>query len=126
MPEKLGLDQRFRQRGAVHGDQWFVPPGRKAMQTFRDQFLARAPLANDEHGPAHWRGAAGPLDCVEEGSGLAYELVYSAGRVTAQLAIILVAILAAMLLNQFIQQPVERFKAKRSKVPTRAERRRRR
>jgi len=58
--------------------------------------------------------------------GLAYELVYSAGHVPAQLAIIVVAILAAMLLNQFIQQPVERFKAKRSKVPTRAERRRRR
>ena len=58
--------------------------------------------------------------------GLLYELMHSAGRVPALLTVVLLALFTAVLLNQFIQQPVERFKASRSKTATRAERRRRR
>ena len=44
------------------------------VKTLGDQFLARPPLADDEHGPIERRGTARPLDRVEEGEALADEL----------------------------------------------------
>ena len=77
MAEQLRLDQRFGQGGAVHGDEWFVPPGGQAMETFGDEFLARAAFADHQHRPAHRGRAAGALDRVEKGAGLADELVFA-------------------------------------------------
>ena len=44
------------------------------METFGDQLLAGAALADDEHWPVERRSAARPLDRVEEGQALADEL----------------------------------------------------
>jgi hypothetical protein len=45
------------------------------MQTLGDQLLAGAALANHEHWAVQWRGAARPLDGVEKGKALPYELI---------------------------------------------------
>ncbi len=50
MAEKLGLDQRLGQRGAVHDDQRLVPAPAQAVQTLGDQFLAGPALADDQTG----------------------------------------------------------------------------
>ena len=49
MPEKLSLDQVFRQRGAVHDNQRPGPARRKVMKTFGDQLLAGASLPDHQH-----------------------------------------------------------------------------
>jgi hypothetical protein len=74
VPEKLGLDQGFGQGRAVHRDERFLPAGRQAVETLGDQFLAGSALADDQHRAAHGGGAAGALDRVEKGAGLADEL----------------------------------------------------
>jgi hypothetical protein len=45
------------------------------VQTFRDQFLAGAPLADHQHRAIERRGTARPLDRVEEREALPDELV---------------------------------------------------
>jgi hypothetical protein len=49
MPEQFGLDQRFGQGRAVHGDQRAVPARGEAMEALGDQFLARPALADHQH-----------------------------------------------------------------------------
>ncbi len=44
------------------------------VEALGDQLLAGAALADDEHRPVERRGAAGALDRVEEGGGLADEM----------------------------------------------------
>jgi hypothetical protein len=54
------------------------------VKTFGDQFLAGAPLANDEHRPIERRGAARSLDGVEERKALTNELLASLHRFPAK------------------------------------------
>ena len=72
--EQFRLDQSLGQGRAVHDDQRPVPAGGQVVQALGDQLLAGAALADDEHRPVERRGAAGALDRVEEGGGLADEL----------------------------------------------------
>ena len=44
------------------------------VEALGDQLLAGAALADDQHRPVERRGAAGALDRVEEGGGLADEM----------------------------------------------------
>ena len=67
MAEQFGLDQRFGKRGAIHRHQRAGPARRQMVQALGDQFLAGAALADDQNGPIERRGAARPLDRVEEG-----------------------------------------------------------
>ena len=47
--EKLGLDQRLRQRRTVERDKWLVLAQGQALQRAGDQLLARAARATDQH-----------------------------------------------------------------------------
>ena len=71
MAEKLGLDQRFGQRRAVHRHQRPVPAGGKMVETLGDQFLAGAALADHQHRPVEQRRPPRLLDRVEKGGRLA-------------------------------------------------------
>ena len=73
--EQLRLDQIFRQRRAVHHDQRPRPAGRQMVEPLGDQLLAGAALADDQHRPVERRGAARPLDRVEERKALPDELI---------------------------------------------------
>ena len=53
--EQLALEQRLRQRPAVHGDERLVAPRTEPMDRARDELLARAALALDEHRARHRR-----------------------------------------------------------------------
>jgi hypothetical protein len=77
MAEQLGFDEILGQSSAVHDDQRTGPAGREMVKAFGDQLLARSSLADHEHGAIERRGAARPLDGVEEGKALADELVRS-------------------------------------------------
>ena len=48
-PEQLRLEQRFDDRRAVEGERRAVAPVTERMHAARDQFLARAALALDQH-----------------------------------------------------------------------------
>ena len=48
--EHLRLEHRLRQRAAIHRDKRLVTSRRQFMQTARDQLLARAGVAIDQHG----------------------------------------------------------------------------
>jgi hypothetical protein len=52
------------------------------VKTLRDQFLAGAALADDEHGTVEGRCTARALDCVEEGEALPDELVRALRHLT--------------------------------------------
>src|SRR4051812_24199635 len=73
--EQLGFDQIFGQGGAVHDDQRARPARRQMVETFGDQLLAGAPLADNEHGPVERRRAARAFDRIEKCQALADELV---------------------------------------------------
>ena len=74
MAEQFGLDQRFGQGGAVHGDERFAPARAEVMQPLGDQLLAGAALADHQHRAVELRRATGLLDRVEKGEALAHEL----------------------------------------------------
>ena len=74
VPEQLGLDQRLRQRRAVHHHQRLVPAGRQAVQTLGHQLLAGPALADHQYRSIQRRRAAGPFQRVEEGRRLADDL----------------------------------------------------
>ena len=61
-------------RRAVHHDQRPVPARGQMVEALGDQLLAGAALADHQHRPVERRGAARPLDRVEEGGGLADQL----------------------------------------------------
>src|SRR5207248_3248048 len=48
--EELGLDQQIRYRRAIHGDEGAFPPRRLVVDRLREQLLAGARFAQDEHG----------------------------------------------------------------------------
>jgi len=48
--EDLALEQGVRQRRAVDGDEGSVAPAAAAVNASREQFLARAALAEEQHG----------------------------------------------------------------------------
>src|SRR5579862_6502858 len=50
MTEQLGLEQVFRKRAAIDGHKRMVLAVAVEMQTARDEFLAGATFANDQHG----------------------------------------------------------------------------
>ena len=75
MAEQLGLDQGLGQRGAVHRHQRAGPARRQMVQALGDQLLAGAALADHQDRPVERRGAARPLDRVEEGQALPDELI---------------------------------------------------
>jgi hypothetical protein len=54
--EQLGLDQLFRDRGAVDLDERALAPHRLDVNGARDQLLAAAVLAVDQHAPVGGRG----------------------------------------------------------------------
>ncbi len=72
--EQFRLDQGLGQGGAVHRHQRPVPARREMVEALGDQLLAGAALADHQHRPVERRGAARPLDRVEEGGGLADQL----------------------------------------------------
>jgi hypothetical protein len=74
MPEQLRFDQVLGQSGAIHDNERASPSGRKMVKPLRDQLLARAALADDEHGPVERRRSARALDRVEECEALPDEL----------------------------------------------------
>src|SRR5207245_3352659 len=47
--EELALDQRFRQRSAVHGDEWSLPALGQLMNRVGDELLTRSALAQNDH-----------------------------------------------------------------------------
>jgi hypothetical protein len=75
--EQFSLDQRFGERCAVHRHQRLLPPGRKTVETFGDEFLAGPALADHQDRAAHRRGAAGALHRIEECARLADELDFA-------------------------------------------------
>ena len=75
MAEKLGLDQRLGEGGAVHRHQRPGPARAQPVQPLGDQLLARAAFADHQHRPVQRGGTARPLDRIEERPGLADELV---------------------------------------------------
>src|SRR5262249_61106361 len=52
VPEQLALEQRLRERGAVEPDEGRLGPRARAVDHLRDQLLAGARLAMDEHARA--------------------------------------------------------------------------
>ena len=57
--EQLGLEQRFGNRGAVDRDERLVGAGAGVVNAAREQLLARARLADEQHGrPTGGRHAA--------------------------------------------------------------------
>ena len=48
--EQLALEERLGERGAVQLDEWTLRAGRSLVQRVRDQLLAGATLAGDQHG----------------------------------------------------------------------------
>ena len=75
--EQFGFDQGFRQCGAIHRYQWLAPPCGQTVEAFGDQLLPGTPLTDNEDGPAHRRGSTRTLYCVEKGTGLPDELVFT-------------------------------------------------
>src|SRR6478672_6326475 len=73
--DKLGVDQVFGQRCAVHDDQRTGPARRQMVKALGNQLLTSPALADNEHRPVERRSPARPLDCIEEGKALADELV---------------------------------------------------
>jgi len=67
MTKQRALDQLARDRGDVDGDERRVGIGRLAMQQSREQFLARAALAEDQHGRRQLRDLVHGLEHVLEG-----------------------------------------------------------
>ena len=49
MTEEFALDQRFRQRATVHGDEWSLPALGQLMNRVRDELLTRSALAQDDY-----------------------------------------------------------------------------
>ena len=58
MAEQLRLHERFGERGAVENHKRLVPARRKALDRLRDEFLARAAFAADQHRRAARRNLA--------------------------------------------------------------------
>ena len=74
MPEQFGLDQRFRQRGAVHDDERLIPAGGQAVEAFGDQLLSGAAFADHQHRAVERGGAAGTFQRVQKGARLTDDL----------------------------------------------------
>src|SRR5690606_8635225 len=62
MAEEFALDELGGNRGAVHFDERLLRARRELMQRTRDEFLARAVLARDEHAGRRRRHARDLLD----------------------------------------------------------------
>ena len=71
MAEQLGLEQGLGQGGAVELDQRPLPAAGEVVETGGDQFLAGAPLADDQDRPIQGRGAGRLLHQLEKRPGLA-------------------------------------------------------
>ena len=69
--EELRLEQRLGQRGAVDLDDRLLPARRQIMQARCDELLARAALADHEHGLRELRGVRNVLEHRDERGGLA-------------------------------------------------------
>jgi hypothetical protein len=81
--EQLALDQRFRDRRAVDGDEGAVAPVRQVVRGARHELLARAALAVDEHRRGAGRRELDPAIDLLHGARLAHEL--AEGALLAQL-----------------------------------------
>ena len=68
MTEQFRLDQGFRHCRAIERDKGSVPSQTEPVQAFRDQFLAGAAFADDEHRTIERRCPAGLFDRVEKGA----------------------------------------------------------
>jgi hypothetical protein len=65
VPEELALEQRLRDRGAVHGDEGVVPARGLRVDGAGEHLLARAALALEEHGRLVLRGALDQLQHLD-------------------------------------------------------------
>jgi hypothetical protein len=84
MPEQFRLDQRFGHGRAIERHQRLIPAHREAVETFRDQFLARTPFTNHQNRAAQGRGATGALHRIKESARLANELRVALGVLRRQ------------------------------------------
>jgi len=66
MPEEFALEQGFGQRGAFHHHQRAARPGARFVDGARDQFLAGARLAHQQHGGFGGAHAADQLQHLAE------------------------------------------------------------
>ena len=69
--EEFALEERVGDGRAVHLEERGVPAVREIVQPRRDQLLARAALADDEHGLLERRDRGDLVECGEERRGLA-------------------------------------------------------
>ena len=95
--EQLALGDRLRQRRAVDVDQRLFAPRRQGVHVLRDQLLADAGLAGDEHRQV---GGGDHLDLLEQPrhrGARAEDLARALGRVPLQLARHLAAVLGPLL-----------------------------
>ena len=77
--EQLGFEEAFRDGGAVHGDQGAALARAPAMNRLRQQLLARAALALDQHREVRRRPAPPCLQRLDESRARAAQLL-EAGR----------------------------------------------
>ena len=73
MTEQLRFNKIFRESRAIHRHQRPCPTRGQVMQALGNQFLAGAALADQQHRSSERRGAARPLDRVEERQALTDE-----------------------------------------------------
>ncbi len=71
MAEEFGFDQRRGQRRAIDGDERPARPWAEIMQRTRNQLLAGARLAMDQHGAVHLRERQHEFPHALDGAGLA-------------------------------------------------------
>src|SRR5439155_21622808 len=77
--EQLGLEETLRDGGAIHGDQGAALARARAMNRLRQQLLARAALALDQHREVRRRPAPSGLQRLDESRVRAAQLL-EAGR----------------------------------------------